>query len=67
MNRHDMTWPQYLDSDGKIGGLFGVRMIPHYFTIDAQGIMRSEDIGSGSDIDGRIAKLLAQAHSMKSN
>lgn len=64
VNHHGMTWPQYWDGDGKLADSFGVRMIPHYFTIDAQGIMRSEDVGSGNDIEGRIAKLLAQARTI---
>lgn len=56
-----MTWNQYLDADHSVTKMFGIDAIPHYFTIDANGVLMAENLGSGSNIDGRIKKLVAQA------
>jgi len=58
---HGMTWPQYWDKGDQMANTFGVRSLPQYFTIDARGVLRSEDMGAGSDLDGHLKKLLAQA------
>jgi thiol-disulfide isomerase/thioredoxin len=62
VEKNKMTWPQYFDGGftGPISRLFGVREIPHTFTIDADGVMRDEHIGDAS-IEGRLKKLVAQA------
>ena len=44
-----------------LSNLFGINAIPHYFTIDANGMLAAENLGSGSNIDGRIRKLVQQA------
>ncbi|MGC1782600.1 MAG: TlpA disulfide reductase family protein [Acidobacteriaceae bacterium] len=59
--QHGMTWPQYWDQSGSMAQTFGVRAIPNYFTIDTDGVLRSENMGSGADIDWRLKKLVAQA------
>jgi len=56
-----MTWNQYLDTDHSVTKMFGINAIPHYFTIDANGVLMAENVGSGSNIDGRIRKLVMQA------
>ncbi len=56
-----MTWNQYRDADHSLSNLFGINAIPHYFTIDANGVLAAEALGSGSNIDGRIRKLVQQA------
>lgn len=56
-----MTWNQYRDADHSLANLFGINSIPHFFTIDANGVLAAEDVGSGSNLDGRIRKLVAQA------
>lgn len=56
-----MTWNQYRDADHSLSNLFGINAIPHYFTIDANGVLAAENLGSGSNIDGRIRKLVQQA------
>jgi hypothetical protein len=56
-----MNWPQYNDAKGDIAQTFKVRSIPRYFTIDTDGILKSEDVGEGANIDGRIKKLVAEA------
>jgi hypothetical protein len=40
--------------------LFGVRSIPHTFTIDSDGVLREEQVGDAS-IEGKLKKLVAQA------
>ena len=60
--KNGMTWLNYRDGgfDGPIANLFGVKAIPHTFTIDAHGVLRDEQIGDAS-IEGRLKKLVAQA------
>ncbi|HVT99249.1 MAG TPA: TlpA disulfide reductase family protein [Acidobacteriaceae bacterium] len=59
-----MSWPQYRDGgfDGPVSRLFSVNSIPHTFTIDADGILQEEHVGSHADFQGRLKKLLARAH-----
>jgi peroxiredoxin/Flp pilus assembly protein TadD len=61
IQKHEMTWHQYRDTDDKLGKLFGVESIPHYFTIDSDGVLTSELVGSGNNVEGRLKKLIAKA------
>jgi peroxiredoxin len=65
--KNEMTWPQYRDGGftGLIAKLFGVTAIPHTFTIDSDGVLQEEHVGDAS-IEGKLKKLLAQAHEVKS-
>ena len=65
INQHEMTWLQYRDADHKLSERFGVNAIPHYFTIDSDGILTAEMLGSGSDVEGKIRKLLKRAQDSK--
>ena len=56
-----MTWNQYRDADHSLSNAFAINAIPHYFTIDANGVLTAENLGSGSNIDGKIKKLVEQA------
>ena len=59
---HHMTWPQVLDTDHKLSNIYGVDSLPHYFTIDADGALQSEVIGTGDDnIEARLRTLIAKA------
>jgi len=58
---HKMTWNQYRDVGHVLSAAYGVNAIPHYFTIDADGVLQDEQIGGGSDIDGKLKKLVARA------
>ena len=60
-----MTWNQYRDADHAVTNAFGINAIPHYFTIDANGALTAENLGSGSNIDGKIKKLVEQARAMR--
>ncbi len=59
--KHEMTWIQYRDTDHALTKSFGINSIPHYFTIDADGGLTSEMMGSGSDVEGKLKKLVAKA------
>jgi peroxiredoxin len=60
--KNEMTWPQYFDGGftGSISTMFGVKAIPHTFTIDADGVLQEEHIGDAS-IEGKLKKLIARA------
>jgi thiol-disulfide isomerase/thioredoxin len=61
INKNEMTWVQYRDADHILSKNFGVEAIPHYFTIDADGVLTAEMMGSGSDVEGKLKKLIARA------
>jgi TonB family protein len=59
--KNQMTWMQYRDADHELTKRFGVEAIPHYFTIDSDGVLTSEMMGEGSDVEGKLRKLMAKA------
>jgi thiol-disulfide isomerase/thioredoxin len=59
--KNEMTWLQYRDADHALGNAFGINSIPHYFTIDSDGVLTAEMVGSDSDVEGRLKKLVAKA------
>jgi thiol-disulfide isomerase/thioredoxin len=61
INKNEMTWIQYRDADKRLSNTFGVQAIPHYFTIDSDGVLTAEMLGSGSDVEGKLKKLVARA------
>jgi thiol-disulfide isomerase/thioredoxin len=61
INKNEMTWIQYRDADHHLGTLFDINAIPHYFTIDSDGVLTAEMMGSGSDVEGKLKKLIARA------
>ena len=61
INKNEMSWVQYRDADHHLSTMFGINAIPHYFTIDADGVLTSEMLGEGSDVEGKLKKLIAKA------
>jgi peroxiredoxin len=61
IDKNQMAWLQYRDADHNLSKQFGVDAIPHYFTIDTDGVLTSELIGSENDVEGKLRKLLAKA------
>lgn len=63
VTKNEMTWLQYRDGGfaGPISKMFGVRAIPHTFTIDSDGVLQDERIGDAS-IEGKLKKLVARVH-----
>ena len=59
--KNEMTWVQYRDADHKLSEQFGVDAIPHYFTIDSDGVLTAEMLGEGSDVEGKLKKLIKRA------
>lgn len=60
VRKNQMIWPQYRDTDHRLGRLFEVEAIPSYYTIDSDGVIASELLGEGFDIEGRLKKLIAK-------
>jgi thiol-disulfide isomerase/thioredoxin len=61
IDKNEMTWVQYRDADHQLSKNFAVDAIPHYFTIDTDGVLTAEMLGSGSDVEGKLKKLIAKA------
>lgn len=59
--KNEMTWVQYRDANHELSTQFGIDAIPHYFTIDSDGVLTSEMLGGGSDVEGKLKKLVAKA------
>jgi thiol-disulfide isomerase/thioredoxin len=59
--KNQMTWMQYRDADHELSRRFDVNAIPHYFTIDSDGVLTAEMLGEGSDVEGKLKKLIARA------
>jgi thiol-disulfide isomerase/thioredoxin len=62
INKNEMTWVQYRDADHVLSTNFGVEAIPHYFTIDSDGVLTAEMMGAGSNVEGKLKKLIARAN-----
>ena len=59
--KHEMTWVQFRDADHKLTERFGVPSIPHYFTIDSDGVLTGAMLGSDDDVSGKLKKLIKRA------
>ena len=66
VGKNEMTWLQYRDGGftGPIATMFGVKSIPHTYTIDADGVLQEEHIGD-SAVEGKLKKLLERAREIK--
>jgi thiol-disulfide isomerase/thioredoxin len=62
IQKNEMVWMQYRDANHELSNAFGVQAIPHYFVIDTDGGLTTEIVGSGSNVEGKLRKLLAKAH-----
>jgi thiol-disulfide isomerase/thioredoxin len=67
VGKNEMTWLQYRDGGftGPIATMFGVKSIPHTYTIDADGVLQEEHIGD-SAVEGKLKKLLERARELQS-
>ena len=65
IGNNGMTWQQYRDANHTLSERFDVHAIPHYFTIDSDGVLTAELVGSGSDVEGRLRKLIKKARESK--
>jgi hypothetical protein len=64
--KNGMNWSQCRVGGftGEVAKLFGVEVIPHTFTIDADGVLQNEHIGDAS-IEGKLKKLVARAQALQ--
>jgi hypothetical protein len=60
-----MTWLQYRDRGNRLSSLFDIQGIPHYFTIDSDGVLTAEMMGSDSNVEGKLKKLVKRAAEAK--
>jgi peroxiredoxin len=61
VGEHKMEWPQFFDGQywqNKYAVQFGIESIPAMWLIDKKGNLR--DVNARADLDGSIAKLLAE-------
>ncbi|MGW8246754.1 MAG: protein disulfide oxidoreductase [Acidiferrobacterales bacterium] len=59
MKQHELSMPTAVDEFGEIASRYGVRGTPTAFFIDANGIIRSVEVGYTSEIGMRIRLWLA--------
>jgi len=52
------SWPQYLDTDGKMRQAYGVTAYPTYIVIDPEGIIRARITGWRPDVAREVDKAL---------
>ncbi len=64
--KHEMTWAQYRDADHSLTERFGVPSIPHYFTIDSDGVLTGTMLGAEDDVEGKLKKLIKRAKEAQS-
>jgi tetratricopeptide (TPR) repeat protein len=55
--REEITWPQYIDKNGMISQMYGVRGIPHTVLIDQDGIIRGVGY-RGSNLASKVEEML---------
>jgi tetratricopeptide (TPR) repeat protein len=63
IKREEITWPQYIDHNGLISQMYGVRGIPHTVLIDQDGIIRGIGYRGGalaSKVEEMLKKLRKQ-------
>jgi thiol-disulfide isomerase/thioredoxin len=67
VGKNEMTWMQYRDGGftGPVATMFGVKSIPHTYTIDADGVLQEEHIGD-SAVEGKLKRLLERAREAQS-
>ncbi len=63
--KNGMTWAQYRDTDHSLSNEFDINAIPHYFTIDSDGVLTAEMLGEDQDVEGKLKKLIAKAQAAK--
>jgi thiol-disulfide isomerase/thioredoxin len=63
--KSEMTWVQYRDEDHSLSDDFGINAIPHYFTIDSDGVLTAEMLGEDSDVEGKLKKLITKEKAAK--
>lgn len=54
VDKHHVTWPQFLDKSETILRQFGINGFPTFVIIDGEGVIRGREMGWGSQIQSRL-------------
>jgi len=68
IEKEHLTWRNWFDgSDGPIGKQWNISVIPTFYILDAQGVIRYKGIhgGSGPEIDKAVNTLLKEMNPEK--
>lgn len=60
IQKHQMDWPQYLDSDYRMRETFGVRVVPTCILIDPDGAVLARQSGWGLTMELRLENLISK-------
>jgi thiol-disulfide isomerase/thioredoxin/Zn ribbon nucleic-acid-binding protein len=62
IQKNNMTWPQYRDAKKELSTAYDVHAIPHFFSIDTDGALKSTQIGADTNVRGMVSDLVKKAH-----
>jgi hypothetical protein len=65
VGKADTTWLQYRDFDHMLTALFGVKWVPEYYLIDANGMLLPGKLTDGSSVEGRLTPLVERANAAR--
>ncbi|HEX8087418.1 MAG TPA: redoxin domain-containing protein, partial [Blastocatellia bacterium] len=65
VKQEGITWPQYLDEEGKVSTLYAVTAIPQTFLIDQDGIVRAVGLRGGA-LSSKIGELVKKVQKQQS-
>jgi thiol-disulfide isomerase/thioredoxin len=63
--KNDMKWLQYRDADHKLTAVFGVKWVPEYYIIDANGTLLPGRLTDGSSVEGKLKPLIEKANAAR--
>jgi thiol-disulfide isomerase/thioredoxin len=61
VTKNGMDWPQVHDANGRVGHLLGVNSIPHYYLIDASGVLQAELSSANPSMQEQLKTLVDHA------
>jgi thiol-disulfide isomerase/thioredoxin len=61
-SKSSVQWLQYRDADHLLTGLFGVKWVPEYYLVDANGTLLPGKLTDGSSVQGKLKPLIERAN-----
>jgi len=55
---HHMTWPEFLDADGQVGGLFEIKGFPSYIVLGRGGTIEYRQLGLDPDTAEHLESII---------